>query len=90
MKTWRLATREILCGGPCRESIQPGEPYLELTAGAWTQPKRRCRHCAGEPPKLEAPPADTKRDRVEASAMTAMQRLAGAYQPGLDLREQDQ
>ena len=80
----------MLCGGPCNGTIAEGEPYLEIEIAGLPKRYRRCRHCAGEPVNLKAADADdNRRDRVAAAAMTAMQQLTGAFQPGLGLQERD-
>lgn len=66
MKTWKRATDPYACGS-CAAIISIGEPVPLLQPMGLTQPKKRCRVCAGEPvpaylPEESAPevPAMTK------------------------------
>lgn len=54
MRTWKRAEIQILCGS-CKNAIYREQPYLEFRSEAWTKPKVRCRHCAGEPVPADLP-----------------------------------
>ena len=69
-------------------TMPAGQPVLLIQGPGWT--KRRCAACAGEAVQLDGQvdaPA-SKSERVEEAAATAMVRLVGGYQPGLDLEGQ--
>lgn len=89
-REWTRAALDKLCG-LCGELIEKGEPMLELTIAGISNPKPRCKVCAGPappnlPPLVEHMPAFTPMVHIvtgpDALPLDFKHAQAGEREPG--------